>query len=154
MLREIVEVDEALCDGCGDCVPSCAEGALQVVDGKVRLVGDVLCDGLGACLGECPKGALKVARRDVAPFDERAVEAHLRAVRSGRAPPPGEPWPPDAKRIDELLVGAFGGRPRDQRVLVRVIENPDIIRDYLRETAAGRGSQPVAVTVCSHRPKR
>jgi Pyruvate/2-oxoacid:ferredoxin oxidoreductase delta subunit len=81
MLREIVEVDEALCDGCGDCVPSCAEGALQVVNGKVRLVGDVLCDGLGACLGECPKGALKVVRRDVAPFDEHAVEVHLRAAR-------------------------------------------------------------------------
>jgi NAD-dependent dihydropyrimidine dehydrogenase PreA subunit len=90
MIREIVEVDEALCDGCGDCVPSCAEGALQVVDGKVRLVGDVLCDGLGACLGECPKGALKVARRDVAPFDEHAVSVHLRSVRSGGAPPPGE----------------------------------------------------------------
>ena len=78
MLREILEIDEAKCDGCGDCVPSCAEGALQVVDGKVRLVGDALCDGLGACLGECPQGALKVVQRDAPAFDEHAVARRLR----------------------------------------------------------------------------
>src|SRR5512137_2917222 len=60
MQRAILEIDEARCDGCGECVPSCAEGALQVVDGKLRLVGDALCDGLGACVGECPQGALRV----------------------------------------------------------------------------------------------
>lgn len=64
--------------------------------------------------------------------------------------PPGEPWPPDALRIDELLVGAFGGRPRDQRVLARVIQSPDLVRDYLRETVSGRGSRPAAAVVQSH----
>ena len=57
-VREIVRIDEALCDGCGECVPACAEGAIAVVDGKARLVGEVLCDGLGACLGHCPQGAI------------------------------------------------------------------------------------------------
>ena len=76
-VRNIIEIDEALCDGCGECVPSCAEGALQIIDGKARLVSDVLCDGLGACLGECPTGALTVTQRDAPQFDEAAVEAHL-----------------------------------------------------------------------------
>jgi len=69
-LRNIIRIDEELCDGCGECVPSCAEGALQVIDGKARLVSDVLCDGLGACLGECPTGALTVIQREAAEFEE------------------------------------------------------------------------------------
>ncbi len=60
MKRKIVEFDESKCDGCGDCIPSCAESAIQLVDGKARLAGDRLCDGLGACLGACEKGAIRV----------------------------------------------------------------------------------------------
>ncbi len=73
MLREIIIIDEELCDGCGDCVPNCHEGALQIIDGKVRLVSELMCDGLGACLGHCHAGALSVEKKDVPEYDEVLV---------------------------------------------------------------------------------
>ncbi|HDI59119.1 MAG TPA: 4Fe-4S ferredoxin [Desulfobacteraceae bacterium] len=78
--RKIIEIDEEKCDGCGLCVPACAEGSLQVVDGKARVISETLCDGLGACLGECPQGALRIVERVAEEFDEEAVEKHLAAT--------------------------------------------------------------------------
>jgi NAD-dependent dihydropyrimidine dehydrogenase PreA subunit len=77
MLRDIIEIDEALCNGCGDCVPACHEGALQIIDDKARLISDLMCDGLGACLGKCPTGAMKVMQREAAPYDERQVMTNI-----------------------------------------------------------------------------
>ncbi|NCC49833.1 MAG: 4Fe-4S ferredoxin [Spartobacteria bacterium] len=77
MKRKIIEIDEALCDGCGACVTGCEEGALQIVNGKAKLMNEVFCDGLGACIGACPTGALKIIEREAATFDESAVHAHV-----------------------------------------------------------------------------
>jgi len=93
MIREVVKIDETLCDGCGNCIPNCHEGALQMIDGKARLISDLLCDGLGACIGHCPQGAINIEKREAEPYDEvkaiqliipkgkNTVVAHLKHLR-------------------------------------------------------------------------
>jgi ferredoxin len=77
MKRKIISVDEEKCTGCGQCIPDCPEGALQVIDGKARLVSDLFCDGLGACIGTCPEGAISVVERDAVPYDEKTVMENI-----------------------------------------------------------------------------
>ncbi|MBN1598152.1 MAG: hypothetical protein JW894_07645 [Bacteroidales bacterium] len=73
MIRGVVKIDDELCNGCGDCVPNCHEGALQIIDGKARLISDLLCDGLGACIGNCPMGAITIEKREAEEYDETKV---------------------------------------------------------------------------------
>lgn len=75
--RKIITIDEKLCDGCGLCIPNCPEGAMQIIDGKARLISDLFCDGLGACLGHCPQGAIRIEERGAEEYDERKVMANI-----------------------------------------------------------------------------
>jgi NAD-dependent dihydropyrimidine dehydrogenase PreA subunit len=77
MKRAMITIAEAKCTGCGACIPNCPEGALQVIDGKARVISDLLCDGLGACIGHCPEGAMSVTEREAEPYDERKVIANI-----------------------------------------------------------------------------
>lgn len=86
-IRKIIRIDEEKCNGCGDCVPNCAEGAIQIIEGKARLVSEIYCDGLGACLGTCPMDAIHMEERDAPEFDEEAVHKHLTSMNKPVPPP-------------------------------------------------------------------
>jgi len=81
-IRKIIKIDEEKCDGCGQCVPACAEGALQVIDGKARLVSETYCDGLGACLGECSQNAIFIEEREAKDFDTMETKKPLTNLNS------------------------------------------------------------------------
>jgi ferredoxin len=82
MKRNIIQIDEYKCNGCGACIPDCPEGALKIIDGKARLVSDLFCDGLGACIGSCPRGAIKIIKREAVPYDEKKVMRRI--VKQGK----------------------------------------------------------------------
>jgi len=103
-VRKLIEIDEEKCDGCGLCATACHEGAIQIIDGKAKLISESYCDGLGDCLGECPQDAITIVEREAAEYDQAAVDAHLArtaAAKNAPAPPPGGGCPGAALRSFE-----------------------------------------------------
>jgi len=125
--RKIVKIDEEKCTGCGLCIPNCAEGALQIVDGKAKLVSEKFCDGLGACLGHCPEDAITVIEREAEDFDEKAVEALLHKQKESQ--PRLEPQP------------VFTGCPSSRSMHFKV-----------NETESGKEVMGSSVSMLSHWP--
>ncbi len=126
-LRKIVEIDEQKCNGCGECIPNCAEGALQIVDGKARLVKESYCDGLGACLGTCPRDAIRIVEREAEEFDEVAVEEHL-----GQASPPNatQPAPSHAGCPGLALMGFDAGQEDESTAEAAPAAAPSALRQW------------------------
>jgi ferredoxin len=121
-IRKIVEIDEEKCDGCGDCVPSCAEGAIRIINGKAKVVSETYCDGFGACLGECPQGAISIVEREAPEYDEAAVHRHLADLKQERI----KPLPTFA------AAPAHGGCPGSA---MRQFDKPAIRQSVLTETS-------------------
>ncbi|OFX13912.1 MAG: hypothetical protein A2Z18_07580 [Armatimonadetes bacterium RBG_16_58_9] len=104
-VREIIKIDEELCDGCGLCVPACHEGALQIIDGKARMVSEKYCDGLGDCIGDCPQGAISFVTREADDFDEEAAREHIEKTQR-HAGHDHDAWScPSARTIDHTKAG-------------------------------------------------
>jgi ferredoxin len=118
-IRDVITIDEELCDGCGDCVSSCVEGAIQLVNGKAKLVSDTYCDGLGACLSHCPRGAITITRRESADFDERRRGTWTRcaaAAQSADADAAERGAGPQPRRLPDSLDVVRGPRPGARRL--------------------------------------
>lgn len=136
MKRDIVYFDDEKCNGCGECIPNCAEGAIQIINGKAKLVDDSFCDGLGACLGHCPQDAIKIIQRDAPEFDEVAVEKHLNDVVNE---------PADVPVVKESACGCPGSMAMDFRTDTK----PPVAQAGSQRQESGLRQWPVQMTLVS-----
>jgi NAD-dependent dihydropyrimidine dehydrogenase PreA subunit len=138
MKRKIISIDEEKCTGCGQCIPDCPEGALQIIDGKARLVSDLFCDGLGACIGTCPEGAIRVIEREAVPYDEKTVMATI--AKQGK---------PVIKAHLEHILG-HGQKTLYNTAIEYLIENTIAIPEHDHAAYPARPAQPA--DTCSPGP--
>ena len=124
--RKIVRIDEEKCNGCGLCIPNCAEGALRIVDGKAKLLSEKFCDGLGACLGQCPQDAITIIEREADDFDQEAVRSYLHKTHEVRPQPQPKPVP------------SFAGCPSSRVIHFRA---PDRLKEASAASSASMLSQ-------------
>ena len=139
-LRNIVKIDEDKCNGCGDCIINCPEGALAIIDGKARVVKESFCDGLGVCIGKCPLGAISIEQREAEEFDSEAVAAHMAAADTLSTEKP---------RMQPQPAGCPGTTVRMQNVLP-IVEGPADQRSALgasRSTSSQLSHWPVQLTL-------
>jgi NAD-dependent dihydropyrimidine dehydrogenase PreA subunit len=132
-VRKIVHIDEELCDGCGKCIPDCVEGALQLIDGKARLVKEIYCDGLGACLGTCPQGAISIEERDAEAFDEEATRVHMENL----------PRKPSMEKNKEISTSGCPG------VAARQLHPSETVAFPNQEATSRLGHWPVQLSLVS-----
>jgi ferredoxin len=138
-VRKIVKIDQEKCDGCGQCVPSCHEGAIKMVNGKAQLAGENLCDGLGACLGQCPRGAITIEERPAEDFDQQAVNSHL--ATQAHAPVPIASCPTPAGH------GHGGGCPGSQMRMLQPRRPQPVTADSSSPRPSQLGQWPVQLAL-------